>query len=152
VKWIYLHSWQFRSKINLARIGENAICVDIRESSVIYGVIAHRLAHLPRQTKSGRQLHKSIQYQCIFRPIHISSEAIRLSIKQNTLPTARIILRMKEAVVSKDLTVIIRDVDFPSIPSPDHLIIKVNVSGSNPKDWAIAERCKMATDPFLPII
>jgi NADPH:quinone reductase-like Zn-dependent oxidoreductase len=59
---------------------------------------------------------------------------------------------MKEAVVSKDLTVIIRDVDFPSIPSPDHLIIKVNVSGSNPKDWAIAERCKMATDPFLSII
>ncbi|KAF4768055.1 hypothetical protein N7455_000357 [Penicillium solitum] len=47
---------------------------------------------------------------------------------------------MKEAVVSKDLKVTIQDVDFPTIPTPDHLIIKVHVSGSNPKDWAVAER------------
>lgn len=49
---------------------------------------------------------------------------------------------MKEAVVSKDLKVTIQDVDFPTIPSLDHLIIKVHVSGSNPKDWAVAERCE----------
>ena len=47
---------------------------------------------------------------------------------------------MKEAVVSKDLSVIIRNVDFPTLPSPDHLIIRVHVSGTNPKDWAVAER------------
>jgi hypothetical protein len=57
-------------------------------------------------------------------------------------PTARTTSKMKEAVVSKDLKVIIQDVDFPTIPSPAHLIIKVNVSGSNPKDWAMAERCE----------
>lgn len=49
---------------------------------------------------------------------------------------------MKEAVVSEKLKVTIRDVDFPTIPSPNHLIIKVYVSGSNPKDWAMAERCE----------
>jgi len=47
---------------------------------------------------------------------------------------------MKEAIVEKDLTVTIQDVDFPTIPSENHLIIKVHVSGSNPKDWATAER------------
>lgn len=57
---------------------------------------------------------------------------------------------MKEAVVSKDLKVIIQDVDFPTIPSPDHLIIKVSVSGSNPKDWAMAERCGCSIALLLP--
>lgn len=51
---------------------------------------------------------------------------------------------MKEAIVLAGPKVTIRDVDFPTLPSPNHLIIKVVVSGSNPKDWAIADRCKCA--------
>jgi NADPH:quinone reductase-like Zn-dependent oxidoreductase len=47
---------------------------------------------------------------------------------------------MKEAIVFAGPKVTIQDVDFPTLPSPNHLIIKVIVSGSNPKDWAIAER------------
>lgn len=47
---------------------------------------------------------------------------------------------MKEAIVFSGPKVTIHDVDFPTLPSPNHLIIKVIVSGSNPKDWAIAER------------
>jgi NADPH2:quinone reductase len=47
---------------------------------------------------------------------------------------------MKEAIIFPGPRVTIRDVDFPSLPSPNHLIIKVVVSGSNPKDWGIAER------------
>jgi NADPH2:quinone reductase len=50
------------------------------------------------------------------------------------------IFEMKEAVIFPGPKVTINDVDFPSIPSPNHLIIKVVVAGSNPKDWAIAER------------
>lgn len=49
---------------------------------------------------------------------------------------------MKEAIVGKDLKVTIRDVELPLLPSQDHVIIKVHVSGSNPKDWATAERCE----------
>jgi len=47
---------------------------------------------------------------------------------------------MKEAFVFPGPKVEIRDVDFPTLPSPNHLIIKVIVAGSNPKDWGIAER------------
>ncbi|CRG86885.1 hypothetical protein PISL3812_03897 [Talaromyces islandicus] len=47
---------------------------------------------------------------------------------------------MKEAIIFAGPKVIIQDVDFPALPSPNYLIIKVIVSGSNPKDWAIAER------------
>ncbi|KAF2674157.1 GroES-like protein [Microthyrium microscopicum] len=47
---------------------------------------------------------------------------------------------MKEATIFPGTKVKINDVDFPTLPSPDHLIIKVIVAGSNPKDWAIAER------------
>ncbi|GAM88127.1 hypothetical protein ANO11243_061580 [Dothideomycetidae sp. 11243] len=47
---------------------------------------------------------------------------------------------MKEAIVFPGPKVVIQDVDFPTLPSEDHLIIKVVVAGSNPKDWAIAER------------
>jgi len=47
---------------------------------------------------------------------------------------------MKEACIFPGPKVTIEDVDFPSLPSEDHLIIKVVVAGSNPKDWAIAER------------
>ena len=50
-------------------------------------------------------------------------------------------VNMKEAIVSRDLTVSLQDVDFPTLPSPNHLVIKVHVSGANPKDWAMAERC-----------
>ena len=47
---------------------------------------------------------------------------------------------MKEAFIFPGPKVEIRDVDFPTLPSAKHLIIKVIVAGSNPKDWAIAER------------
>jgi NADPH:quinone reductase len=47
---------------------------------------------------------------------------------------------MKEAFVNKGPTVVIKDVPIPNPTTPDHLIIKVVVSGSNPKDWKIAER------------
>jgi NADPH2:quinone reductase len=47
---------------------------------------------------------------------------------------------MKEAIIYPGTKVEVKDVDFPSLPSENHLIIKVVVSGSNPKDWAIAER------------
>jgi len=47
---------------------------------------------------------------------------------------------MKEAFIFPGPKVTIEDVDFPNLPSPSHLIIKVVVSGSNPKDWGIAER------------
>lgn len=49
---------------------------------------------------------------------------------------------MKEALIFPGPKVDIKDVNLPSLPSPDHLIIKVAVAGSNPKDWAIAERGK----------
>jgi NADPH:quinone reductase-like Zn-dependent oxidoreductase len=45
---------------------------------------------------------------------------------------------MKEAVVPKGLKVTIEDVAIPE-PQPDQVIIKVVVSGSNPKDWKIPE-------------
>jgi NADPH2:quinone reductase len=47
---------------------------------------------------------------------------------------------MKEAFIFPGTKVTIEDVDFPTLPGPNYLIIKVVVSGSNPKDWAIAER------------
>jgi NADPH2:quinone reductase len=47
---------------------------------------------------------------------------------------------MKEATIFPGPKVSIEDLEFPEIPSPNHLIIKVVVTGSNPKDWAIAER------------
>jgi hypothetical protein len=49
---------------------------------------------------------------------------------------------MREAIVFAGPKVIIHDVNFPMLPSPSHLVIKVVVSGSNPKDWGIAERGK----------
>lgn len=42
---------------------------------------------------------------------------------------------MKEAVVAEGPIVTIQDVPIPSIQDPRQLIIKVIVSGSNPKDW-----------------
>jgi hypothetical protein len=60
---------------------------------------------------------------------------------------------MKEAIVFPGPKVTIQDADFPSIPSPNHLIIKVVVSGSNPKDWGIAERGTYLSNfqPDVPI-
>ena len=45
---------------------------------------------------------------------------------------------MKEAIITKGLKTTIRDVPIPE-PQPDQVIIQVVVSGSNPKDWKIAE-------------
>ncbi|KAL8995675.1 MAG: hypothetical protein Q9169_004645 [Polycauliona sp. 2 TL-2023] len=43
---------------------------------------------------------------------------------------------MKEAIVQTDLTVKIIDSEIP-VPKDDEVVIKVVVSGSNPKDWKI---------------
>ncbi|USP76239.1 hypothetical protein yc1106_03513 [Curvularia clavata] len=45
---------------------------------------------------------------------------------------------MKEAQVSKGPVVTIKDVEIPK-PGPKQVLIKVVVSGSNPKDWKIPE-------------
>lgn len=43
---------------------------------------------------------------------------------------------MKEAVIDKDIGVTIREVDIP-VPQPGQVLIKVIVSGTNPKDWKL---------------
>ncbi|KAJ4252741.1 hypothetical protein NW762_010647 [Fusarium torreyae] len=43
---------------------------------------------------------------------------------------------MKSAIVKKDLSVNIVDIDVPK-PGPDEVLIKVVVAGMNPKDWKI---------------
>jgi NADPH2:quinone reductase len=43
---------------------------------------------------------------------------------------------MKEAIVNKELKVSVHDVPVPK-PNADQVLIKVVVSGSNPKDWKI---------------
>ena len=43
---------------------------------------------------------------------------------------------MKEAQVAKDLTVTVRDVAIPE-PQADQVVIRVVVSGCNPKDWYV---------------
>jgi NADPH2:quinone reductase len=45
---------------------------------------------------------------------------------------------MKEAVVTKGLKVTIQDAPIPT-PGPEQVVIRVVVSGSNPKDWKIPE-------------
>ncbi|OAL57310.1 zinc-binding oxidoreductase-like protein ToxD [Pyrenochaeta sp. DS3sAY3a] len=45
---------------------------------------------------------------------------------------------MKDVQVSKGLKTVIRDIPIPE-PGPDQVVIKVIVSGSNPKDWKIPE-------------
>jgi NADPH-dependent curcumin reductase CurA len=40
----------------------------------------------------------------------------------------------KEAIVQPDLSVKLQDVEIPK-PETDQIIIKVEYSGSNPKDW-----------------
>lgn len=52
---------------------------------------------------------------------------------------------MKEAFIFPGPKVEIKDVDFPTLSGENYLIIKVAVAGSNPKDWAIAERGKLQT-------
>jgi len=43
---------------------------------------------------------------------------------------------MKEAIVQTDLSVQIVDSPVPT-PNADQVLIKVAVSGSNPKDWYV---------------
>jgi NADPH2:quinone reductase len=43
---------------------------------------------------------------------------------------------MKEAQIAKGLAVTIKDVPIPE-PEPEQVVIKVIVSGSNPKDWYV---------------
>jgi NADPH:quinone reductase-like Zn-dependent oxidoreductase len=46
------------------------------------------------------------------------------------------VANMKEAIVAKGPKVTIKDVPIPE-PGPDQVVIKVVVSGSNPKDWYV---------------
>lgn len=41
---------------------------------------------------------------------------------------------MKEAVIDNNLTVTLRDTPIPT-PAPNQVLIRLVVSGSNPKDW-----------------
>ena len=43
---------------------------------------------------------------------------------------------MKEALVSPEVNVTIHDIDIPK-PNADQVLIKVIISGSNPKDWKV---------------
>ncbi|KAI4201989.1 MAG: hypothetical protein LQ350_002894 [Teloschistes chrysophthalmus] len=52
---------------------------------------------------------------------------------------------MKEAIVQPDLTVKIVDSQLP-MPNDDQILIKVVVSGSNPKDWKIPHWSKKAAN------
>lgn len=51
---------------------------------------------------------------------------------------------MKEALVAQDITVTIKDVPIPE-PGPNQVVIKVIVSGSNPKDWYVYILIKITT-------
>ena len=53
-------------------------------------------------------------------------------------------VKMKEALVSPYLAVSVVDSPIPS-PGPDQVVIKVAVSGSNPKDW---KRALMSDKPM----
>lgn len=46
---------------------------------------------------------------------------------------------MKEAIVQPGPIVTIQDSPIPTLTNDDQLIIKVVVSGSNPKDWKLPE-------------
>ena len=43
---------------------------------------------------------------------------------------------MKEATVDKTTSVVIRDIEIPT-PKPGQVLIRVVVSGTNPKDWKV---------------
>ncbi|KAK4217425.1 chaperonin 10-like protein [Rhypophila decipiens] len=47
---------------------------------------------------------------------------------------------MKEAFVSEDLKVQIIDTPIPELTAPDQILIKVVVTGTNPKDWKAIRR------------
>jgi NADPH:quinone reductase-like Zn-dependent oxidoreductase len=42
---------------------------------------------------------------------------------------------MKEAHIDADTTVTLHDVDIPRLTDPHHILVKVIVTGCNPKDW-----------------
>lgn len=45
---------------------------------------------------------------------------------------------MKEAIVDKGPKVTIRDSEIPK-PGPHQIVTKIEYSGSNPKDWFVAD-------------
>lgn len=49
---------------------------------------------------------------------------------------------MKEAYVTRGPKVTIQDVEVPK-PGPKQVVIKVVVSGSNPKDWYVVDLLSM---------
>jgi NADPH:quinone reductase-like Zn-dependent oxidoreductase len=59
-------------------------------------------------------------------------------------------MTMKEAQVAKDLSVTIKDVPIPE-PQANQVVIKVVVSGSNPKDWYVGIPSLHSTLPPSPI-
>jgi NADPH:quinone reductase-like Zn-dependent oxidoreductase len=58
-------------------------------------------------------------------------------------------MTMKEAQVAKDLSVTIKDVPIPE-PQANQVVIKVVVSGSNPKDWYVAFNPLPSIPPIPP--
>lgn len=58
---------------------------------------------------------------------------------------------MKEVQVSKGLKTVIKDVPIPE-PGPEQLVIKVIVSGSNPKDWYVFPYFSYSLPKIITII
>jgi len=56
------------------------------------------------------------------------------------------VLKMKEAIVNPDLSVVINDVSIPKATA-SQVLIKVIVTGSNPKDWKRPKLRKLAHNP-----
>lgn len=52
---------------------------------------------------------------------------------------------MKEAIVHKGPKVEVRDVPEPK-PESGQVVIKVAVSGSNPKDWKVSDSIELLQD------
>ena len=65
---------------------------------------------------------------------YIALIALFPSLYHNSVRWLSSTVKMKEAVVQPDLSVKIFDAPIP-LPKADEVIIKVAVSGSNPKDW-----------------
>ncbi|KAM7190103.1 alcohol dehydrogenase-like protein [Rhypophila sp. PSN 637] len=55
---------------------------------------------------------------------------------------------MKEAFVSEDLNVQIIDTPIPELTAPDQILIKVVVTGTNPKDWKAIQRYKPQLEKY----
>jgi len=66
--------------------------------------------------------------------LHIRNFILEKGLFKSENILKREVPKMKEAIVNEDLSVKIVDSPIPQ-PEPDQLVIRVVVSGSNPKDW-----------------